>query len=249
MVLEISTGGSLLIVILDLLSDLSALEQIILFIHAHQSQRHGNELLLIGSNTGGNTILYPRDDLEIPNTRPANVNTQFHAIDTQIEQSLEEAIQKYSSNSKYPKLSGAISTALTLVNKLKVKTEGSFLSRIIVFSSSKDDSAQHISMMNTMFAAQRAEIPIDVCRMTETPSIYLAQASYITHGIYAILKDKNELIHNLLYLFLADTDCRSMLSLPKNDKIDFRATCFCHKRNIDMGFVCSVCLSSKSFII
>ncbi|KAJ3275442.1 RNA polymerase II transcription factor B subunit 4 [Terramyces sp. JEL0728] len=147
--LEISTGGSLLIVILDLLSDLSALEQIIL---------HGNELLFIGSNTGGNSILYPRDDLEISNTRPANVYTQFHAIDTQIEKSLEEAIQKYSSQSNYPKLSGAISTALTLVNKLKVRTEGSFLSRIIVFSSSKDDSAQHISMMNAMFAAQRAVI-------------------------------------------------------------------------------------------
>ena len=25
--------------------------------------------------------------------------------------------------------------------------------------------------------------------------------------------------------------------------MDFRASCFCHKRSIDQGFVCSVCLS------
>lgn len=28
-------------------------------------------------------------------------------------------------------------------------------------------------------------------------------------------------------------------------EIDFKAACFCHKDIINIGFVCSVCLSSK----
>lgn len=27
--------------------------------------------------------------------------------------------------------------------------------------------------------------------------------------------------------------------------MDFRAACFCHKRVVDIGFVCSICLSSE----
>jgi transcription initiation factor TFIIH subunit 3 len=39
---------------------------------------------------------------------------------------------------------------------------------------------------------------------------------------------------------------RNVLSVPTQDRIDFRAACFCHKDIIDIGFVCSVCLSSQS---
>ena len=33
---------------------------------------------------------------------------------------------------------------------------------------------------------------------------------------------------------------RQSLALPHAADVDFRASCFCHKRLIDMGFVCSV---------
>lgn len=39
---------------------------------------------------------------------------------------------------------------------------------------------------------------------------------------------------------------RSMMTVPTQDRVDFRAACFCHKDIIDIGFVCSVCLSSQS---
>ena len=38
---------------------------------------------------------------------------------------------------------------------------------------------------------------------------------------------------------------RQLMAVPTQDKIDFRAACFCHKTVVDIGFVCSVCLSSK----
>ena len=40
-----------------------------------------------------------------------------------------------------------------------------------------------------------------------------------------------------------DPFSRQYLRLPKPSQVDFRASCFCHKRSIDIGFVCSVCLS------
>lgn len=32
--------------------------------------------------------------------------------------------------------------------------------------------------------------------------------------------------------------------LPTQVNVDFRAACFCHKKVVDVGFVCSICLSS-----
>jgi hypothetical protein len=44
--------------------------------------------------------------------------------------------------------------------------------------------------------------------------------------------------------FLPPSSIRKVLAIPTQDRIDFRAACFCHKNIIDIGFVCSVCLSS-----
>lgn len=44
--------------------------------------------------------------------------------------------------------------------------------------------------------------------------------------------------------FLSPPLIRKVLTVPTQDKIDFRAACFCHKNIVDIGFVCSVCLSS-----
>lgn len=45
--------------------------------------------------------------------------------------------------------------------------------------------------------------------------------------------------------FLPPPSIRQTISVPTQDKIDFRAACFCHKNIVDVGFVCSVCLSSS----
>ena len=42
----------------------------------------------------------------------------------------------------------------------------------------------------------------------------------------------------------ADADTRHRFLLERNQRgVDFRASCFCHKKPLDAGFVCSVCLS------
>ena len=45
--------------------------------------------------------------------------------------------------------------------------------------------------------------------------------------------------------FLPPPSLRHIIAVPRQDKVDFRAACFCHKNIVDIGFVCSVCLSSE----
>ena len=49
------------------------------------------------------------------------------------------------------------------------------------------------------------------------------------------------------WLFLPDPSVRSKLTLPPRAQVDYRAACFCHRHLIDVGYVCSVCLSSELF--
>ncbi len=50
---------------------------------------------------------------------------------------------------------------------------------------------------------------------------------------------------SLQWVFLPDPSIRKRLTLPPKVQVDYRAACFCHRQLIDIGFVCSVCLSSK----
>lgn len=60
--------------------------------------------------------------------------------------------------------------------------------------------------------------------------------------------DKEIQQHHSLFMqwvFLPDQEQRSQLVLPPPVHVDYRAACFCHRNLIEIGYVCSVCLSSK----
>ncbi|KAK6121227.1 hypothetical protein DH2020_045001 [Rehmannia glutinosa] len=106
--------------------------------------------------------------------------------------------------------------------------------------------ALYVAIMNSIFSAQRSMVPIDSCVIGSQHSAFLQQASYITGGVYL----KPQMLDGLFqYLsvgttvFATDLHSRCFLQLPKPAGVDFRASCFCHKNTIDMGYICSVCLS------
>lgn len=185
--------ASVFVVILDLNCNPNIINQLLLFIHAHQSQRHDSNLLFIACGVT-NTILYPRNDLK-PAQKQGNEYKLFHDIDSMI----IDGLKSVQAGDGFPKISGAISLALTYCNKFRLKNP-SLLARILLMSSSKDDPTQHIAIMNSLFAAQRADIKVDVCRLSETPTIYLPQACYLTNGIFYQISDFDHLIHYLLVL-------------------------------------------------
>jgi transcription initiation factor TFIIH subunit 3 len=69
----------------------------------------------------------------------------------------------------------------------------------------------------------------------------------VTRGIYMQLSSPLGLLQYLMMAFLPDQTSRRHLVLPTQVDVDFRAACFCHKRVVDAGFVCSICLSSMLF--
>ncbi|KAL4784947.1 TFIIH subunit Tfb4/p34 [Aspergillus varians] len=113
---------------------------------------------------------------------------------------------------------------------------------IISVSSATGSAHQYIPIMNGIFACQRLRIPIDVCKLSGD-AVFLQQASDATKGIYMSLSAPLGLLQYLMMAFLPDQRSRKHLILPTRVDVDFRAACFCHRRVVDIGFVCSICLS------
>ncbi|KAF5762538.1 putative TFIIH subunit Tfb4/GTF2H3, von Willebrand factor A-like domain superfamily [Helianthus annuus] len=140
-------------------------------------------------------------------------------------------------------LSGSLSMALCYIQR--VFRSGSLhpQPRILCMHGSQDGSGQYVAIMNSIFSAQRSMVPIDSCVIGSQHSAFLQQASYITGGVYLKPQQPDGLFQYLTTVFATDLHSRSYLQLPKPVGVDFRASCFCHKNTIDMGYICSVCLS------
>lgn len=116
--------------------------------------------------------------------------------------------------------------------------------RIMIINNSHErGSGGYVGLMNAVFAAQKRKTPIDVINLHSEDSIFLQQAAHLTQGLYYRVEKTDGLLQYLNLIFLASPDMRKQLGIPSQDKVDFRAVCFCHHRVVDIGFVCSVCLS------
>ncbi|CAN9154246.1 unnamed protein product [Alternaria sp. RS040] len=163
-------------------------------------------------------------------------------------------------------IGGALSMALTHINKqtiLHAPTAASadssalaaladsenthidrvpLTSRILIVSVSGDLANQYIPVMNSIFAAQRKRIPVDILKLAGD-TVLLQQASDATGGVYMKPDRPEGLLQYLMMAFLPDVTARTSLIVPSAGGVDFRAACFCHRNVVDIGFVCSVCLS------
>ncbi|XP_032992304.1 general transcription factor IIH subunit 3 isoform X2 [Lacerta agilis] len=115
-------------------------------------------------------------------------------------------------------------------------------SRILVIKAAEDSALQYMNFMNVIFAAQKQNILIDAC-VLDSDSGLLQQACDITGGIYLKIPHMPSLLQYLLWVYLPDQEQRSQLILPPPVHVDYRAACFCHRNLIEIGYVCSVCLS------
>ncbi|XP_072982270.1 general transcription and DNA repair factor IIH subunit TFB4 [Typha latifolia] len=140
-------------------------------------------------------------------------------------------------------LSGSLSLALCYIQRVFRSGARHPQPRIVCLQGSPDGPEQYVAVMNAIFSAQRSMVPIDSCIVGIQHSAFLQQASYITGGVYLKPQLLDGLFQYLAAVFATDLHSRSFLRLPKPVGVDFRASCFCHKKTIDMGYVCSVCLS------
>lgn len=126
---------------------------------------------------------------------------------------------------------------------------GNLTSRILVLSTSAALASQYIPLMNLTFAAQRLRIPLDILKLAGG-AVLLQQASFTTSGLFltplvpaTATPNPQGLLQYLFQAFLPDAPARRHLVPPTDVDVDFRAACFCHRRVVDEGFVCSICLS------
>lgn len=141
-------------------------------------------------------------------------------------------------------LAGSLAKALCYINRINKETKAGqeVKSRILVIKAAEDSALQYMNFMNVIFASQKQNILIDAC-VLDTDSGLLQQACDITGGIYLKIPQVNSLLQYLLWVFLPDPDQRTQLNLPPPVHVDYRAACFCHRNLIEIGYVCSVCLS------
>ncbi|KAJ6184502.1 hypothetical protein N7519_005803 [Penicillium mononematosum] len=246
-----------------------AIANILVFINAHLACNYANEVAVVASHSQKAAWLYPSHSE--PRYRPAdhdgdvtmngtsdtttpktNKYRPFRIVEEQVTRNLKELMDSTTGDDLRGNMSTMLAGALTLAlshinrrtlawaeehggantedaaadgngggttstNRYSASNEDERLqSRILVVSvsGSTDAAHQYIPVMNSIFACQRLSIPIDVC-----------------------------LLQYLMMAFLPDQRSRRHLVLPTRVDVDFRAACFCHRRVVDVGFVCSICLS------
>ncbi|CAG8952420.1 hypothetical protein HYFRA_00001167 [Hymenoscyphus fraxineus] len=209
------------------------------------------------------------EDVEMKDNAPAlndaNKYRPFALIEDSLLTSLRELISTTTENdistTNTTQMAGSLTLALTYINKatllfsdsnvtsepMSTTLEGpenttGLQSRILVISVSGDLAHQYIPIMNTTFAAQRMRVPIDILKLAGD-TVFLQQASDTTKGIYMQLRNPQGLLQYLMMAFLPDQTSRKNLVAPTQEVVDFRAACFCHRKVVDVGFVCSICLS------
>lgn len=115
-------------------------------------------------------------------------------------------------------------------------------------------SSQYVHFMNSLFEAQRNGIKCNVIDMEGADSpgdnVLLKQAASITSGYYMKINSPSEVIP-VLFNFPPEisSSVQAILNRPKQKIVDFRGSCFCHGKVVDLGFVCSVCLSGTLYNI
>ncbi|KAL6719488.1 RNA polymerase II transcription factor B subunit 4 [Lecanora helva] len=207
------------------------------------------------------------DDMEAQTPDDANHYRPFRHIQATLVAALTRLLRKTKPSDLTPSTSiaGALSLALTYINKtsLSLSTNPTtqpqsdtimsnestppLHARLLLLSVSSPLAHHYIPITNTIFAAQRQKIPIDILQLSGEP-IFLQQASDATGGVYIKLSSPDQargLLQYLMMGFLPDQTSRKWLVLPTGGSVDFRAACFCHRKVVDVGFVCSICLSSE----
>ncbi|KAJ1733465.1 RNA polymerase II transcription factor B subunit 4 [Coemansia biformis] len=250
----LESDSSLLVVILDVnpgswarsaLPLDKALQQMVIFINAYLALNTENRLVVLGASPRECRFLYPAPGGGAP-THDVQVYEQFRAVDARVLSGVAAMVEDAAGDDAgHSLMSRALSMALCHIRRISASVMTKVWPRILVLSAGSDSAREYISLMNSIFAAEKMSVLVDVCKVVAQDSVFLQQAAEITGGNYVrVDTPANEsLLQTLMFTCLADHYTRGILNAPSNELIDFRATCFCHRRVVDIGFVCSVCLS------
>uniref|UniRef100_A0A8B9UA97 General transcription factor IIH subunit 3 n=1 Tax=Anas zonorhyncha TaxID=75864 RepID=A0A8B9UA97_9AVES len=218
--------------------------------NSHLFMNRTNKLAVIASHTQESRFLYPGKRWAVAdllgdgsNSVESNCSGSkdgkyelLTAINDAIAEEIKDLMTKTDMRGQQTEtlLAGSLAKALCYINKMSKEVK--------VIKAAEDSALQYMNFMNVIFAAQKQSILIDAC-VLDSDSGLLQQACDITGGIYLKVPHMPSLLQYLLWVFLPDQEQRAQLVLPPPIHVDYRAACFCHRNLIEIGYVCSVCLS------
>ncbi|KAL1743379.1 TFIIH subunit Tfb4/p34 [Schizophyllum fasciatum] len=243
------------------LSLAAALPPLLIFLHAHIAAAAENSLAVYAAADRTELAYDSRaGEGELAGALDGNKYPPFRRLDAALTGAIqlvmdrlaeaEEAMDGEAGAGGDPhatSFTSALTRSLCYVNRLQAPS-----SRILLLSVSPDRAQDYVPFMNAIFSAQKLKVPIDTLQLAAHDSIFLQQATYLTGGAYVRLGDeagegkRGGLLQYLMMCFLPPPELRQVMAVPTMDQVNLRAACFCHKRMTEIGFVCSVCLSSES---
>ncbi|ELU42522.1 Tfb4 domain-containing protein [Rhizoctonia solani AG-1 IA] len=234
--------------------DLSTfLSQVLVFVNCHLGCRQENSAAILGAFPGRSLTLYPAPASTQSNTGlgPESESNTYHGFRS-VDDVLMERIQSELASMSESDTQNLIQAYRNQQNiraptKTRKRKGGSIVS--LHYRLPHPDIVCVARCFDTIYPIHELHllgakiVPIDVCRVFGPDTIFLQQASYLTRGCYLNLDSGSSLLQSLTMCFLPSASLRNTIELPSQGKVDFRASCFCHKEVVDMGYVCSVCLS------
>jgi len=227
------------------------LESLIVFLNSHLLMKHTNKLGFIVCHNESSSFVYPDESAAIKEYKAAGDGKyeEFARLDNSAVDDVKRIYENLSNDKLFnapssTKLAAAMSQALCYIHRIKKESSAAenLSSRILVLKGTADTASEYMPIMSCIFAAQKNDIVVDGCSL-DGDSGYLQQAADITAGNYSKIPALSGLLQYLLWIFLPNSETRKCLVLPSSAYIDYRGACFCHRQLVDVGFVCSVCLS------
>jgi len=224
----------------------SVMNSVLTFMNSHLMMHASNRVCLVAAHATGCSYLYPDPDEGKQILRQQDGQHEaFYQFETVVRRRLKMVINMdLHSVATESLIAGGLAMALTYINKL-TSTLGpaqTVCPRLLAISSTGDSAAQYINYMNTFFTAQKLNITVDCCMLGQDSGL-LQQGCDITSGVYLKVEHIDRLLEYLIWMFLPCVPVRKMLGAPPPIRVDYRAACFCHRQLVDIGYVCSVCLS------
>ncbi|KAL6081616.1 hypothetical protein STEG23_007831 [Scotinomys teguina] len=242
-------------------------DAVMVLANSHLFMNRSNQLAVIASHIQESRFLYPGKNGRLgdffgdpgnplPDYNPSGSKDGKYELLTAanevIAEELKDLMTKSDLKGQHTEtlLAGSLAKALCYIHRVNkaVKDNQEMKSRILVIKAAEDSALQYMNFMNVIFAAQKQNILIDACVLdwiqgSSSSDLSVLQACDITGGLYLKVPQMPSLLQYLLWVFLPDQDQRSQLILPPPIHVDYRAACFCHRSLIEIGYVCSVCLS------
>lgn len=220
---------------------------VVVFCNAYLLMHRNNRLVVLSAYSGGCKQIYPRpgrDSLEpLPHTFPQILASGL--LDPKVTSKMSSAddASNHKSTNGSASIAMCLSKALCVINR-QMRLNSELQPRILVTKMGSDHAPSYNSVMNSIFSADKLNAPVDSVILGKGDSHFMQQASFLTRGVYLYPRDQQDLLQILMMHCLSSGATRAMgLQTPVQEAVDFRASCFCHKKSVEFAYMCSVCLA------